>query len=382
MSASSGFTLHYHGQVVVCRPHETVLEAMLRSGVEIDFSCKSGVCHRCMVRCIEGQPQQQAIKKLPKYQQDTGCMLACQCHPTGDMMLAPKSPEDLVTRCVGTTLNPSPTGGWRLAFESMRTIRYQTGQLTELMDDQMENPVLATLVSVAEQDEGLIVEIEPDTARPAWLTAATFTDLEFCLRGPLPIEPKQAVVPIPADPVLWQQLGGDQVIRAVLTTFYQMVYADTELAPFFERVTMERIIGKQFAFLKQNILGEPVFLGEKPRNTHNWMVINDALFDHRQNLMLNAMRAHHLPEPLIARWAQYEEQFRVEIVKYKPWPKRFGDLAVDTEQYETCLLEEASICDYCGSEIYANTMVKYHKRIGKIGCAGCTTGTQDRAEQV
>lgn len=106
------------------------------------------------------------------------------------------------------------------------------------------------------------------------------------------------------------------------------------------------------------------------------MVINDALFDHRQHLMLKAMQAHALPEHLIGRLTDYEEQFRAEIVKYKPWPKRFGDLMVDTEQYETCMLEEATVCDYCGEEIACNTLVKYHKRIAKIGCVRCTKNSQ------
>ena len=87
--------------------------------------------------------------------------------------------------------------------------------------------------------------------------------------------------------------GGDARVRAVLATFYDKVYADPELRPFFERVTMDRIIGKQFAFLKQHIKGEPGFLGEQPHNSHSWMVITDALFDHRHNLMLQAMRARH-----------------------------------------------------------------------------------------
>lgn len=365
--------VHYQGQVIECRPHETLLEACLRQGVEVDFSCKSGVCHRCMVRCVEGEIPEAARRKLPQHQQDNGCMLLCQCRPAGPMLLAPKSPEDLLTRCMAMAVQPQDQGHWQLVFEPMRTLSYRTGQLARVMGTAQQDSRLGILVSDPEQDAEWTVSFGADQPRPDWLAEEHG---EFLLQGPLPVEPRDPIVPLPPDPELWAELGGDAVIRAVLTTFYTKVYADAALAPFFERVTMDRIIGKQFAFLKEHIQGLPVFLGEQPRNSHNWMVIHDALFDHRQNLMIQAMREHGLTDELIARWSRHEEQFRTEIVKYKPWPKRFGDLVVDTEQYETCPLDEATVCDYCGEEIPRGTVVRFHKRLGKLGCALCAPATQ------
>lgn len=367
--------LHYQGYAVACRDNESVLDAFLRSGVSIPFSCKSGVCHRCMVRCIDGDIPSHAARKLPEHQQAAGCLLACQCHPTGPMVLAPQSPENRVTRCLLTDVVFTEDKRWRLYFEPITRLKYRTAQLAKLMSHELTGECAATFLSSPDEDFLVMVELEAGVHLPNWLQQPSPEGLEFCLRGPLPVEPKEPVKPMPPEPRLWDELGGDRVVRAVLTSFYEKVYADPELRPFFERVTMDRIIGKQFAFLKENIQGAPVFLGEQPRNTHNWMVISDALFDHRQNLMLQAMRAHGLTDGLIARWARYEEQFRPEIVKYKPWLKRFGDLLVDTEQYEACLLEEATVCDYCEGEIPAGTRVRYHKRIGKIGCDACVSAT-------
>jgi truncated hemoglobin YjbI len=167
-------------------------------------------------------------------------------------------------------------------------------------------------------------------------------------------------------------LGGDGKIRAVLTTFYQKVYADAQLAPFFERVTINRIIGKQFAFLKQNIVGDQVFLGEQPKNSHHWMVISNALFQHRMDLMRQALQEHDISDELIDALEQYELQFKTDIVKSEPWLKQVGDLLVDTEQYEECQLDEATVCDYCGAEIARYSMVRFHKRLGKLACQACT----------
>lgn len=373
MPGEAGHRIHYHGFTVINRPGETVLESLLRAGADIEFSCRSGVCHRCMVHCLEGAPPHDAIRKLPPHQQAAGCLLACQCRPEGPLVLAPKSAEDMVTRCLSLGVETCADGRWRLALEPMRHLAYQTGQLARLLDSGLEGACMAAFVSDPLGDEPVTVMLEPGERIPDWLRelARQPEGQEFCLRGPLPVEPAQPIVPLPPDPALWDALGGDPVVRAVLTTFYHKVYADPELSPFFERVTLDRIIGKQFSFLKENIQGEPVYLGEQPRNTHNWMVINDALFDHRQALMLQAMREHGLDDALVDRWIRYEDQFRPEIVKYKPWPKRFGDLVVDTETYETCTLEESTVCDYCGNEILAGTVVRYHKRLGKLGCSDC-----------
>ena len=371
-------TIYYHGTAVACRENETLLDAFLRTGVDIDFSCKSGVCHRCMVRCLEGEIPAHAQRKLPEHQKSRGCLLACQCHPTGAMQLAPKSTEDMLTTCVLEELRVVSEVCLRLLFEPLRELNYRQHQIAKICDTNMLGEQTGVLVSTPDQDEKIIIELQlTDASWPAWLQDQNTTGQEFYLRGPFP-SPSTEEVPVPAaEPELWEQLGGDTCVRSVMESFYQSVYADPDLSPFFERVTMDRVIGKQFSFLKQVISGEPVYLGEMPRNAHHWMVISDSLFDHRQHLMLNALKLLNIADELIAKWTKIEEQFRSDIVKYQSWPKRVGNILIDTEQYETTMIDEATICDYCSAEIPKYTTVRYHRRIGKVGCSTCSPNMQD-----
>lgn len=370
-----GFVLHYKGHAVYCRPGETVLDAFLRANVPINFSCKSGVCHRCMVRCTSGDIPVAAQRKLPAHQRERACLLSCQCHPTGPMVLAPKSPEDLLTRCQLSAFHEQEGGGARLAFEPFTRLDYRQGQLAMLCNLEQQQECRAVF---AVAPDGDIIEIDVAAPLPAWLQASPPEGLEFFLRGPLPEEPTAEVMPFPPTPGLWERLGGDSRVRAILEDFYRKVYADPELKPFFARVTMDRVIGKQFAFLKQSMTGESVYLGEMPRNNHHWMVISDSLFDHRQQLMLQSLRDHGVDDELMALWRSYEEQFRPDIVKYKPWLKKVGDIHVDTERYEEVRLDEASICDYCGDEIAKGTLVRFHFRLGHLGCERCSRSGADR----
>src|SRR5690606_3152802 len=84
-----------------------------------------------------------------------------------------------------------------------------------------------------------------------------------------------------ADPILWEALQQGRLLSKLLAVFYHRIFRDPLLAPFFEGVTESRLVEKQYNFLCQAITGEKVYFGERPRNSHHWMVVSDELFDHR-----------------------------------------------------------------------------------------------------
>ena len=364
--------IQYAGHTVQCKSNETLLACFLRSGLPIDFSCKSGVCHRCMVKCTSGEIPEAASKKLPITHQGQNYLLSCQCIPTTNMQLVAKTSEDIVTQCVVSACSQTSPQIWQLDCEAYRDLSYQTGQLIIIMDLARTYSILGTLISDPEMGTSLSIEIQSHDLSSIEQQGLNIEGTDFYLKGPLSPPTTAPSERLQPNPTLWKQLGGDEKIREILTTFYQKVYADSQLAPFFGRVTMERTIGKQFAFLKENIVGEQVYFGEQPRNSHHWMVISDSLFQHRIDLMRQSLQEHSIPQTLIQQFEMYELQFKEEIVKSQAWLKQVGDLFVDTEKYEECRLDEATVCDYCGAEIAKHTLVRFHTRIGKLACQNCS----------
>lgn len=280
--------LTYQEHRVPCHDGETVLAALTRHGLSIPFSCKSGVCRRCMLRCTDGEVPPSMATFLPPPLLAQGLVLACQCRPRHDLALAPVD-----TPAAPVSLPPAP---------------------------------------------GLA-------------------------------QPADALQP---NPELWASLGHGQAVRSLLERFYAQVFADPVLSPFFERVTQGRVIDKQYAFMRQCITGEPVYLGEQPDNAHHWMVISDEVFDRRQRLMRQTQQTCGWNPEQMQAWAQIEERFRSHIVKALPRPKRIGHLSVDTEGLDSVVLDVGTVCDHCGQEIPANTLVQFHKRLGLVGCRDCT----------
>lgn len=387
-------TLRYRSHTVTLQPGESALDALLRVGADIPFSCKGGVCHTCMVRCSATALPSGAQKGLPAHLVQAGYVLACKFRPRSDAQLEPRRPEDMVTPCVLAEAAVHEGGRVVLQFEPAREIKYQRGDRLRLVDASGAREAEFKLTSDPATDYLLQAELQageaaycPHWAQPDQLaTGATGFGHAFEVRGPFPaaaaeppITGATEVRQPAADPALWTELGDGKVVRQVLEAFYARVYQDGQLRHFFEGVTLDRSIDKQFSFLKQCMTGEKVYMGDRPRNAHHWMIISNELFDYRQQLMEQTLQAHGLTAGQIARWTRYEEVFRPDIVKSEPWPRRIGGIDVMREGFEEEVLLVDSVCDYCGGEILSGTPVLFHLRLGKIGCSSCASGVRGQA---
>lgn len=176
------------------------------------------------------------------------------------------------------------------------------------------------------------------------------------------------------DPEMWTALRAGDGLTEILTDFYERVYADERLAPFFDGTTRARAIEKQYQFLRQIFTGEPVYFGDRPRNAHHWMVISDELFDYREALMESCLARYGLAPHLVTRWRAMEEIFRKQIVKSAPRGKRIGGVELPFDGYEPIELAVGAICDGCASILEPGCTVRYHVRTGRAYCPSCTSG--------
>lgn len=170
---------------------------------------------------------------------------------------------------------------------------------------------------------------------------------------------------------LWEALGKGRLLSEILVDFYNRVYEDPLLIPFFQDVTKQRLIEKQYNFMCQVLTGEDVYFGERPRNAHHWMVISDELLDHREELMESCLRRFGVAENFVKRLRAIEEMYREDIVKDKPWKKVLFGKEVPVEGFDEMVLDDATLCDACQQEIAAGEKVQYHVRMGKVYCAAC-----------
>lgn len=61
--------------------NESVLDCLLRHGVEAPYSCRNGICQTCLMRATKGNPTLSSQKGLKQAQVSQNFFLACACIP-------------------------------------------------------------------------------------------------------------------------------------------------------------------------------------------------------------------------------------------------------------------------------------------------------------
>ncbi len=83
------YEINYSGRAVACTENETVLECLLRNGIEHPHSCRNGSCQTCMVQAVAGSVPQQASAPLKPSLREQGYFLPCICHPQDNLDIRP-----------------------------------------------------------------------------------------------------------------------------------------------------------------------------------------------------------------------------------------------------------------------------------------------------
>lgn len=69
-----------------CGGHEAVLDAALRQGLELPYSCQAGMCSSCMCQVTEGSVHMRVNEALDKKDLERGWVLSCQAVPTSPVV--------------------------------------------------------------------------------------------------------------------------------------------------------------------------------------------------------------------------------------------------------------------------------------------------------
>ncbi len=528
--------LKYQDREINSREGENVLDALLRQGISIPFSCRSGACHICLQRCIQGTVPPVAQRGLRPALREQGYFMACQCVPQADMEIAP--PTELYATMPVHSKEMLSAHVCKLLIEPPSNFVYHAGQFINLRrpdglvrsyslsslagedyfleihvlrkeggimsnwildelkagdevdilgaggdcyyrDDAHGHPLLlvgtgtglSPLVGIArdalhQQHRGEIHLYHGGRASDRFYLREKLRQMEQqypnfhyheCIsRSPMPADgayagrvqevacaqhqdlrgwqvyfaglaemvdsgellaAERGAAPgaihtdafalrelrkaprngdkiasasqahnvaesgmdddrpkyPPPDPELWAALRDGEALMQVLKDFYARVYQDARLSHFFDGVTQQRLIEKQYLFTRQILTGEKIYFGDRPRNTHHWMVISDELFDYRANIMGSCLREHGLPESMVLRFLEVEEYFRHDIVKVAPFARIKGGVEVPFEGFNEIIMDVGTLCDSCGREVSAGEKVIYHVRIGKIYCSDCSS---------
>jgi len=130
---------------------------------------------------------------------------------------------------------------------------------------------------------------------------------------------------IAAGKLSFEQLGGRDILEKVSKIFYDKIYEHPWIGLYFQDVPQDVIESQQVDFMTSALGGPKVYLGKLPVAAHKHMLLDNDIFDLREQLLNEALKEANACEELILRWNKIDEAFRAKIVKssFSECEKRF-----------------------------------------------------------
>jgi CDP-4-dehydro-6-deoxyglucose reductase, E3 len=176
-------TVEYAGREYGLSPGESVLDCLLKNGVAISYSCRSGTCQSCMVKAQSGTIPEKAQQGLKDTWKAQGYFLACSCYPETALKIA--SAENLRVPAVITSIAPLSDNVLQVKLRAQEKFEYIAGQYLNLFKDES----LARSYSIAslpsEEDIELHVRLVPNGAMSGWLAKEAGPGTQVHIQGPL-----------------------------------------------------------------------------------------------------------------------------------------------------------------------------------------------------
>lgn len=125
--------LTYRDRPIDIEPGETVLSALLRTGVDAPNSCRAGVCQTCLHRAVDGEIPPAARQGLTDAQKALGYFLACVCLPETPLAIVPADEAARRMGVVVRSIDRLSASVVRLRLEAEARFDYRSGQFLELI---------------------------------------------------------------------------------------------------------------------------------------------------------------------------------------------------------------------------------------------------------
>jgi hemoglobin len=100
---------------------------------------------------------------------------------------------------------------------------------------------------------------------------------------------------------IYDSIGGEPAVRAVVDDLYARLLADRQLAAFFTGTDLQRLKAHQRAFIAAAIGGPEIFAGPDMAAAHAGLVIGDDDFDAVVAHLVGSLTALGVPENTIGQ---------------------------------------------------------------------------------
>lgn len=113
---------------------------------------------------------------------------------------------------------------------------------------------------------------------------------------------------------LFDEIGGDR-LRAVLTDFYERVFADTMIGFLFWGKDRALLIEREWEFTARLLGADVPYSGRPLRTAHAQSPILGGHFARRLQLLKEMMEKHEVPESVRKAWVEHTLALRPQVTR-------------------------------------------------------------------
>src|SRR5260370_27594107 len=113
---------------------------------------------------------------------------------------------------------------------------------------------------------------------------------------------------------LYDAVGGEGEVRAVLQELYDRLFEDPMVAFLFEGKDKQHIVEQQVAFTCGFLGGPQRYQGKSLPEAHASLPLLPGHFDRRHYLLAQALERHDVPETVRLAWLRIDEGLRTSVL--------------------------------------------------------------------
>ena len=114
---------------------------------------------------------------------------------------------------------------------------------------------------------------------------------------------------------LYDSLGGEPKLRAIIDDFVERVFGDMMIGFFFANADKERIKRFEFEHARQLLGGPGEYEGRSLRQAHASNPIRGGHFARRMTILRQVLVAHGVAEAVRARWIEHDLGLAAEVTQ-------------------------------------------------------------------
>ncbi len=111
----------------------------------------------------------------------------------------------------------------------------------------------------------------------------------------------------------FERLGGEPVLRVIVTEFVNRVYADSIIGFFFQGKDRDRIIEKELEHAIAHLGGPQVYSGRPLERVHQPLRINAGQFRRRLAILRKVLAEQGADEESARRWLEHDSALLDQI---------------------------------------------------------------------